>query len=212
MKGDFIYYEFKETTNNKNRCIKQYFCSHDSTVEVFQPALDLKNNVELKCNDLNKISIWGKETVVGFDAPLGSNVKDCLGDIPSPPGSINFILSGDVPFLESTLLGSLLNSNKFKVSAQMIVPTMKIKFYSKNEYSIVFTNFKITYAGTKGNEDLYETLDLETVYRTLLEKGKQNGKMYDNSLEAFRELDKMIKFIAKTYSDELKRIYQIDEL
>jgi hypothetical protein len=36
--------------------------------------------------------------------------------------------------------------------------------------------------------------------------------MYDRSVEALSELDKIIKFIAKTYSEEIKKIYQIDEL
>jgi hypothetical protein len=213
MKGDFIYYEFKETTSNKNRCIKQYFCMYDSTetLALFQPAYELQNNVKTKCRDLNKYSISGQNPIVLFPALMGSKANDCLGEIPSP-SSLCIILPGEVSFLESTLLGSLLNSNKLKVLSQQIKASIKIKFYSKNEYSISFTNFKITYSGKKGNEILNETLDLEAVYKTLLEKGKQSDKMYDRSLEAFTELDNMIKFIAKTYSDELKRIYQIDEL
>lgn len=213
MKGDFIYYEFKETTSNKNRCIKQYFCMHDgNTVELFQPSTDLKNSIDTKCRELNKYSISGQNPEVEFESPLGDFVKDCIVDLNAPFSTLLIGFPAEVPFLEKTLLGSLLNSNKLKVISLGIIASMKIKFYSKNEYSIIFTNFKISYFGKKGNDILEETLDLETVYKTLLEKGKQNDKMYDRSLEAFTELDNMIKFIAKTYSDELKRIYQIDEL
>jgi hypothetical protein len=212
MKGDFIYYEFKETMGNSKRCLKQYFSIYDTTkaLTLFQPAYDLQRNVQLKCRELNKFTVSGQNPKINFEAPIGSNANDCLGDLGS--GGLYIILPGDISFLESSLLYSLLNSDKLKVYSQMIVPSMKIKFYSKNEYSIIFTNIKITYTGQKGKETLNETLDLETVYKTLLEKGKQNDKMYDRSVEALSELDKIIKFIAKTYSEEIKKIYQIDEL
>jgi hypothetical protein len=203
MKGNFIYYSFEEVTNNKKHCIK-YYCS----------SIEFKNNVEKKCKNLNvtKFTLVGpKNTMVNFIVPIhmASNTS-CIDEFGSPSFFLT-LPTGDMLF-ESNLIFSLITVGKFKVSSQMITATVKLKFESENKYSLIFTNFKIKYTGTQGTKMVTEEINLEEVYSALKEKGKQDNKMYDKSIESMKELDNIIKNCAKIFSEELKRTYEIDEL
>lgn len=214
MNGEYIYYEFAENTNNKEHCIRHYSCMTDSTMKMQNPsAMELMQNVRAKCRNLNeqKITLVGlKNTKVSMSI-IPTNNYSCSGEIKTPDG-FHAVLPVEAQLLESNLLFSLLTFGKFKVSSQMITATIKLEFKSNNEYSLIFTNFKINYTGTQGTKVVSEVIDLEEIYKTLQEKGKQNDKMYEKSMKTMQELDSIIKACAELYSKELKRTYELDEL
>lgn len=213
MKGDYIYYEFEEETKNTEHCIMHYSCMIDSTMKSNPSAMELMMNVMKKAQNLNemRVTLVGlKNTSVNF-AIQPTTSYSCTGEIKSPSGFYLTLPTG-AQLLESNLLFSLFTIGKFKVSSQMITATIKVEFKSKNKYSLIFTNFKIKYNGTQGTKIVTEELDLEEVYKTLQEKGKQDDKMYDKSMQSMKELDEIIKSCAQIYSKELKRTYEIDEL
>ena len=213
MKGDYIYYEFKEETKNTEHCIMHYSCMMDSTMKMNPSAMELMMNVLKKSQNMNemKVTLVGlKNTTVNFAIQPTTN-HSCTGEIKSPSGFYLTLPTG-AQLLESNLLFSLFTVGKFKVSSQMITATIKVEFESNNKYSLIFTNFKIKYTGTQGSKVVIEELDLEEVYKTLQEKGKQDDKMYDKGLQTMKEIDEIIKSLANIYSKELKRTYEIDEL
>jgi hypothetical protein len=214
MKGSYIYYNFDEVTNNTKHCIMHYSSYMDSSGQINASSTELMVNVQKKCQNLNeiKLTLVGlKETMVNFMVPtqMTANVS-CTGEISS--GTFFLTLPTGAILLENNLLFSLFTAGKFKVSGQMITATVKVKFESKNKYSLIISNFKIKYIGTQGTKLITEEINLEEVYTALQEKGKLDGKMYDKCMTSMRELDKIIKSCAKIYSEELKRTYEIDEL
>lgn len=213
LKGSYIYYEFEEETDNTKHCIKHYSAMLDSTGQQNASAMEFMMNVQKKCQNLNemKVTLVGlKNTMVNMTVQPAMNYS-CTGDIKSPSGFILTLPTG-AQLLENNLLFSLFTVGKFKVSSQMITAVVKVEFEADNKYSLIFTNFKIKYTGTKGTKFITEELDLEEVYSALQENGKQNGKMYDKSMKSMKEINEIIKSCAKIYSNELKRTYEIDEL
>ena len=209
IKGDFIYYEFKEKTSNKKHFIKNYFVAGET-------AGNLSVNIQRRVMDLNKISIGGGDPTVQFEPPIGmpsydGKLLDCKEDIRSLEG-LTVGLSSESSWLKNIFFLTRVNEDKLKVTGQAITAVVKLKFYSDNEYSLILTDFKIGYSGTKGKSIVTETLNLDDVYKSVQEKGKQDDKLYDRASESFVELDNMIKEISKIYSEELKRAIQLDEL
>ena len=214
MKGNYIYYNFTEETNNKKYCINHYFYIQDS-LGINGSAYDLIASVGKKCSNLNelKVTLVGlKNTIVSFSlqGKLQLNSK-CTGEIQHPL-AVNLTLPTGAMLLEGHLLFDLFTIGKFKVSSQKISASVKIKIESENKYSLIFTNFQINYTGTQGVKFINETLNLEDVYNSLKKNGTQNNKMYDKGMESMREMDEIIKGCARIYSEELKRVYEIDEL
>lgn len=213
MKGSYIYYEFEEETDNTKHCIKHYLSGLDSTGQVNASAIEFKANVQKKCQNLNEIKstlVGLKHTTVNMAIQLAVNYS-CTGEIETPHGFYITLPTG-AKLLENNLLFSLFTVGKFKVLSQNITAVVKVEFEADNKYSLIFTNFKIKYTGTKGTKYITEELDLEEVYSALQENGKQNGKMYDKSMKSMKEIDEIIKSCAKIFSKELKRTYEIDEL
>ena len=213
MKGDYIYYEFAEQTNNTKHCIRHYSCLMDSTKKYNPSARELMMNVKGKCDNLNemKVTLVGLKNTSLFMQINPTTDYSCMGEIKTPNG-FNLQLPAGTQLLENNLLFSLFTFGKFKVGIQKITATIKVVFEADNKYSLIFTNFKITYFGSQGTKIIQEELDLEEVYKTLQEKGKQDNKMYDRGIESMKELDQIIKSCANIYSKELKRTYEIDEL
>lgn len=215
MKGNYIYYNFEEQTNNTKHCIKYYSSFNDSTGTFNGKAQEFTMGVQKKCQNMNelKVSLTGlKNTMVAFMIQAQySPTFSCTGELTSPSPFVLGLPTGAM-LLEDNLLFSLFTAGKFKVTSQVITATIKVKFESKNKYSLIISNFKIKYTGTKGNKIISEELNLEDVYSALQEKGKQSGKMYDKGMESMKEIDKIIRGCAKVYQEELKRIYEIDEL
>lgn len=213
MKGDYIYYEFNEKTNNTDHCIAYYSDIIDSTHKHNNTSIEFMTNVLKKVSNMNelKFTLTGLKNVQVIFGIEPAELTDCTEEIKTPNG-LKLTLPTGAMLLEDNLLFSLITSGKFKVYQQSIAATVKVKFISDNEYSLIFTNFKINYIGTKGSSAITEELDLEEVYKTLQEKGKQNDKMYDKAMETMKELDEIVKGCAKIYSEELKRTYQLDEL
>jgi hypothetical protein len=186
----------------------------DSSGQLNLSSTELMVNVQKKCQNLNEIKftlVGLKETMVNFMVPTQTTANvSCTGEI--SPGTFFLTLPTGAMLLENNLLFSLLKVGKFKVYNQVITATVKLKFESKNKYSLIISNFKIKYSGTQGTKLVTEEINLEEVYSALQEKGKLDSKMYDKSMESMRELDNIIKICAKIYSEELKRVYEIDEL
>lgn len=213
MKGNYVYYEFNEKTSNTKHCIAYYSTATDSTGAPNRSAVQFGANVSKKTLNLNKnqLSLTGlKNTTIMFTVPVGTSRK-CKGEM-NGAGSIMMTLPTGGSLLEYNFLYSLFTIGKFKVSSQVISATVNIKFISDNEYTLVFTNFVITYAGHKGGEFVQEVLNIEDIYKSLQTDGKQDGKMYDKAMESITDLDTIVKALAKIYSEELKRTYELDEL
>lgn len=208
MKGNYIYYDFEEETNNTKHCIKYYSSALDSLGQPNTSASEFVIAVMKKCMNLNelKVTLGGlKNTDIKFMVNPSLS-KDCAGEIKSP-NAFTLKLPTGTQILEDNILFSLLTVGKFKVSGQSISATVKVVFKSGNKYSLVFTNFQITYFGTQGTKVVNETLNLEDVYKNL-----KNSRMYDKGKKSMQEIDELVKACAKIYSQELKRIYEIDEL
>lgn len=208
MKGDYIYYDFEEQTHNTKHCIKYYSSVYDSLGQSNSSASEFVIAVMKKCMNLNelKVTFRGlKNTDIKFMINP-SLTKDCIGELNSPNGFTLKLPTG-TQILENNILFSLLTIGKFKVYGQLISATVKVVFKSDTKYSLVFTNFQITYYGTQGTKAVNETLNLEEVCKNL-----KNSRMYDKGKKSIQEIDKLVKACAKVYSQELKRIYEIDEL
>jgi hypothetical protein len=185
----------------------------DSTMKMNPVATELMQNVTKKCQNLNemKVTLVGLKNTMVMMMVQPAMSYSCTGEIKSP-NSFFLTLPVGAHLLEGNLLFSLFTIGKFKVSSQQITATVKLEFKSENEYSLIFTNFKIKYTGTQGTKVITEELDLEDVYKVLKEKGKQDDKMYTKSMESMKEIDEIIRGCAKIYQKELKRTYELDEL
>lgn len=218
MKGSYIYYSFKEETSNTKHCLGHYFSYVDESGNTNPSAMELNSAVLKKGTNLNenRLSLSGlnnRNTSVTFTVPF-TNTFSCTDDKKAPVG-LNLKLPSGVRLLEKNILFSLLTSKNLKITAQWITATVKIEFESTNKYNLIFTNFTVHYQGTQGPLNMKlatEELDLEDIYNTLNSKGKQNGKMYDKSMETMREVDRLVNACAEIFSKELKRTYEVDEL
>ncbi|AEA44306.1 hypothetical protein [Fluviicola taffensis] len=214
MKGDYIYYDFEEETHNTKHCLKYYSSQLDSANQYNQGASELMTAVRSKAQNLNelKVTLVGlKNTTVNFTAsPSLAKMTSCIGEIKNPASLLLGLPTG-AQLLEESLLFSLSSVGKFKVSGQYITATVKVVFKSDNKYSLVFTNFQITYIGTQGLKAVTEVLNLEEVYKSL-KNGDSRSKMYNRGMKSMKEIDDLVKSCARIYSQELKRIYEIDDL
>jgi hypothetical protein len=194
--------------------LKYYSSSVDSANQIIQGASELALTVRMKAQNLNemKVTLVGlKNTLVTFAVnPSLTIMTGCTGEIKSPNGLLLSLPAG-TQLLEESLLFSLVTIGKFKVSGQSISATVKVVFKSDNKYSLVFTNFQITYYGTQGTKVVTEMLNLEDVYKNL-KNGDPNSKMYDRGMKSMKEIDELVKACARIYSEQLKRVYETNEL
>lgn len=211
MKGNYIYYDFEEETSNTKHCIKHYSSSLDSTGQINSSAGELALAVQQKCKNLNelKVTLVGLKNTQVMIRFTPSMTKGCTGEISTPTG-LMLILPTGTQLLEDNLLFSLVTIGKFKVSSQSISATIKVVFKSNNKYSLTFSNFQITYSGTQGSKYVTEVVNLEDVYKSL--RSDPNNRMYDKGMKSMKEIDDLVRGCARIYSQELKRVYEIDEL
>ena len=209
FKGKYIFYSYEEKAENVKHCLKYYLSSLDSLNQNNGSSTELMLSLKNKSRNLNSIS-KGKQVI--FDVnPILTNWTGCVGEVKNANGLLITLPTG-TQWLEENLLFSLLTVGKFKISSQSITATVKVSFTSRNTYNLSFSNFKITYGGIKGSEYITQELNLEDVYSNIKNNKGQNDKMYDKGIESMIEIDKIVKECAKIFSQEFKRIYEIDDL
>ena len=218
MKGSYIYYQFDESTANKKYCIKHYSNQYENG-QMNTSASEFAQNVQKKAQNLDKLKLnlfsttgVSKTTVTFLIYSSQVNSDSCVGEV-SMPLALQLTIPVQNQLFEDVVIFALCTSGKFKISGQMITATVKVKFKDKNNYSLIFTNFKIVYMGMKGlNTMIKEELSLEDIYNEIQKNGSQKDKMYTKGKNTMKEIDSFVKACAKIYQDELKRIYEIDEL
>jgi hypothetical protein len=131
MKGDYIYYEFNEKTNNTDHCIAYYSTSLDSTHKANPTAVEFMTNVTKKASNLNemKLTLVGLKNTFVTLSIRPRMTGDCSGENKIPNGLMLKLPTGAM-LLEDNLLFSLITSGKFKVYEQSISATVKVKFIS----------------------------------------------------------------------------------
>lgn len=216
MKGDYIYYQFDDTTQNSKYCIKHY-SNYSENSQQNTTAIEFQQSILKKTQNLNelKLDVWGGDlnvTSVNFNPPMSTTVTDdqkCIGECSG--GSLIINLPVGNPILPEPLLFSLMTIGKFKIGGQLIQATVKIRFTGDNSYSLIFTKFSIKYSGTKGLSVVTEDVDLEKIYTTL-QQNKKDDKMYAKSSKTLMEIDRIVKALAGIYQKELRKAYEVDEL
>lgn len=214
IKGDYIYYEFSEQTNNSRYCLTHYSSMLDSNGQHNPSAMNFMTNVTSKCQNINntEIKLTGlKNTLVTFFVQASASLPHSCGGEIGTPSSLTMILPTAASLLEGNLLFSLFTSGKFKVSSQIITASTKVKFDSWNKYTLIFYNIRVKYFGTKGNKAVSEEINMEDLY-SLTQKNESSNRMYNKGITTMVEVDRIIRACAKTYSEELKRVYELDEL
>ncbi len=193
MKGDFIYYDFKHTTNNLNHDLNFYFVSEQS---------DFYNNFGRKAGN----------NLITNAFPRGSlcNISPPIPGAPGEPGGLEIHLPAGVAVLDQNLLFALVTWKKFKVKETLFSAKVKLVLNNKNSYSLIFTNFLITYYGWEGANFKSETLDLELVIGELKKSGKLEGKMYDKTNKNMLEIDRIVKSIDELFETELTKAIKMD--
>ncbi len=189
MKGEFIYYDLKHTTNNLNHDLIFYFDMDQS---------DFYNNFITKSFNLST-NAFSKGTQCNISPPF-----------PREAGELNINLPAGVALLDQNLLFALVTWKKFKVKETIVSAVVKLEVTSKNSYSLVFTNFLITYYGYEGAKWKSETLDLEVVIGELKQSGKLDGKMYDKTNKNMLEIHRIVKSIDELFETELLKAIKRD--
>lgn len=212
MKGSYIYYKFDEDTKNSKNCIRHYFLALDKTKGSNGVAMELLQNVSNKVSKNLAVKTNYNFVEVFFFPPIYSGVEySCEGDV-TTGGQLGMALPTD----GQSLLSSVFNTKKFKVESQTVSAKVKIQTNSPNKYSLIFSNFQIEYRGVKNTlttQDLItEVVSLEDVYSAVKENAESDKRMYTRSTETFKEIDRIVNSIAKIYSEELKKTYELDEL
>ena len=190
MKGDFIYYDFKHTTNNINHDLNFYFVMEQS---------DFYDNFITKSVNNLSTNAFSKGTQVMVGAP-----------VPGEHGELEIHLPAGVALLDQNLLFALVTWKKFKVKETLVSAKVKLVINNKNSYSLIFTNFLITYYGWEGKNWKSETLDLELVIGELKKNGKMEGKMYDKTNKNMLEIDRIVKSIDELFATELTKAIKMD--
>jgi hypothetical protein len=219
MKGSFIYYSFNETMSNEKHCLK-YFSTGIDKNGTFSTPPNFMENVRNQIQNLNKTSykLSGRieQTMVLFTPSFyagdfsNTNLENhCKGEA---AGDFSLILPVEnTSLLEGYLFFELATRKKFKIATQSIHAVPKIIWTSDNQYSLVFTQFRIKYMGREGSTMKQEEASLEEIYEAL-KKNESNKKMYDNGMETMLEIDRIVKECARIYSQELKKAIEFDEL
>lgn len=216
MKGSYIFYEFKETTANTKRPILEYFTQAGKGMQFIQ-------NVAPKYQELWNMS-WKTNLFLGtlksdFSSIMVSHVLLNENGEPnslSGQGSLIIHLTPQSNFLDNSGLGTLLNMKKKKITSLYIKADVIIKVYGKNEYSLIFTNFKYhtsyikgTFTGEMGSE----VINVEELLTVVNDKENKFRKTEKETAQKYVDfIDKLTHEISDVFQKELKRLYEIDEL
>jgi hypothetical protein len=213
MKGSYIFYEFKETTANTKRPILEYFKFAGKGMQFIQnvtPKYQELWNMSWKTNfflstlkaDFSSVSV--SHTFINDEGHAAT------------PGYLQINLSPKSNFLDNSGLGVILNMKKKKIVSHFIKADVIIKVYSKNEYSLIFTNFKYhtTYIkGTFSGEVGTEIINVEELMTVINDKENKFRKTEKETAQKYVDfIDKFTHSISGVFQKELKRLYEIDEL
>jgi hypothetical protein len=214
MNGSYIFYEFKETTANTKRPILEYFTQAGKGLQFIQ-------NVTPKYQELWNMS-WKSNIFLNtlkseFSSIMVSHVL--LNEQGEPlygQGSLQINLTPKSNFLDNSGLGVILNMNKKKIISHFIKADVVIKVNSKNEYSLIFTNFKYhtsyikgTFTGEMGSE----VINVEELLAVVNDKENKFRKTEKETAQKYVDfIDKLSHEISSVFQKELKRLYEIDEL
>jgi hypothetical protein len=192
MKGDFIYYNLEHSMSNSKHDVNYYLNFNNS--DFYQ------NFITKSINNFSFKFSASKAALKCFISPplIGEN------------GTLNVNLPVGFNLLESNLLYSLITIKKFKITSERIDATIKLEVNSENSYSLIFTNFLITYGGNEGGASKFETLDLEEVYNELKNKQTLDNKMYDKTAKNLQDVDRLVKEIDALFFKELDKVIRMD--
>jgi hypothetical protein len=215
MKGKYIFYEFKEKTENTKRPILEYFAYPGK-------GMQLLTNCMPKYNEFYsyswKSNIFLNSLKSDFAGVLVSNcVLTETGEFgPLGPGYMQIILSPNSNFLDNSGLGVLLNMKKKKITSHHIKADIILKVHSDNEYSLIITNFKYHTSyiqGTFSGESGTEVINVEELMTVINDKENKYRKTEKETAQKYIDfIDKLTHGIAGVFREELSRLYEIDEL
>ena len=191
MKGDFINYSLSHTMSNTKQDLKYYLNFSNS---------DFYKNLIQKTTNLSfSFSAFKKQTQCFIQTPM-------VGD----NGNLNLKLPTGGSLLEGNLLFELITFKKFKISGESVDATIKLELAENNSYTLIFTNFVITYYGMESGAFKTVTLDLEDVYNEIKQKQSLDGKMYDKSAKNLMEIDKFVHIVDELFYTELDKVIRMD--
>jgi hypothetical protein len=215
MKGKYIFIEFREKTNNTKRPILDYF-----SVANEGKGNSLYQNCLPKYMEFYKFSwntnIFSSKLKSDFTRIMASHCfLDNNGEI-HLPGYMQIMLSPQSNFLDNSGLGLLLNMSKKKIISHHINADMILEVHSNNEYSLIITNFKYFTQYIKGSfsgESGSNVINVEELINVVNDKENKYRKTEKETAQKYIEfIEKLTKGIAKVFQEELKRMYEIDEL
>lgn len=191
MKGDFIHYSLSHTMSNTKNDLKHYLTFGNS---------DFYNNFIAKSTSLAfSFSAFKKQTQCNIITPMvGVN------------GNLILTLPTGVSLLDGNLLFELITFKKFKISGESVDATIKLELSENNSYTLIFTNFLITYHGMEGGAFKTVTLDLEDVYNEIKQKQSLDGKIYDRSAKNLMEINKFVHIVDELFYTELDKVIRMD--
>lgn len=191
MKGDFINYSLSHTMSNTKQDL-MYYLNFSNT--------DFYKNFITKSTSLAfSFSAFKKQTQCFISLPIyGEN------------GNLQLTLPTGVSLLEGNLLFKLITFKKFKIYGESVNATIKLELAENNSYTLIFTNFLITFSGMEGGAFKTVTLDLEDVYNEIKQKQSLDGKMYDKSAKNLMEIDKFVHIVDELFYTELDKVIRMD--
>jgi hypothetical protein len=191
MKGDFIHYSLSHTMSNTKQDLMYYLNMSNS---------DFYKNFGTKSISLAfSFSAFKKQTRCNISPPsAGGN------------GNLKLTLPTGVSLLDGNLLFELITFKKFKIYGESVDATIKLELSENNSYTLIFTNFLITYNGKEGGAFKTVTLDLEDVYNEIKQKQSLDGKMYDRSAKNLMEIDKFVHIVDELFYTELDKVIRMD--
>lgn len=191
MKGDFINYSLSHTMSNTKQDLKYYLNFSNS---------DFYKNLIQKTTNLSfSFSTFKKQTQCFIQTPMVGANGNLMLELPTG-GSL----------LEGNLLFELITFKKFKISGESVNATIKLELAENNSYTLIFTNFVITYYGMESGAFKTVTLDLEDVYNEIKQKQSLDGKMYDKSAKNLMEIDKFVHIVDELFYTELDKVIRMD--
>lgn len=208
MKGKYIFYEFKEKTENTKRPILEYLSQTGKG-----NALNI--NCGPRYREFSKISYGILKTDVS-SVMVSNPLLDEKGEAGIIPGMFLIVLSPKSNLLDNSGLGVLLNLKKKKLISQGISADIVLKVHSDKEYSLIITNFKYntTYMkGTLSAESGTEVINVEELMTVINDKENKYRKTEIETAQKYIDfIDNLANGVAKIFHEELTRLYEIDEL
>jgi hypothetical protein len=198
MKGSYIFYEFKETTANTTRPILEFFTVLGKGPLLFQTLT--QKYLEFSLNS-SKSGIKDMITI----SFMGCYLTDRGEPLQQQFGSGQYLIIGSSKFsnLIYTGLGKILNVKKKKVRGFTLKADVIIKIHSKNEYSLIFSNFKYHTSYEKSNMlTIPVIVEAEELMKVIKDE--------ETTHEYVAFLNSIMREVAVIFQKELKRLYEID--